>query len=106
MGYGWLNVASLLLGLVSWLLPVLILLQSTQKSRRNQGWFSFVSLSACSVSLWMQIVYQNHLVEKGDLAAVMDTIGTLVKVSAVLVAVTLLLNAGAGIKAGRFGRSD
>jgi len=87
MGYGWLNVGSLLLGLIAWILPVINLLK-----RKMNVLFTFASISACAVALYLQIIYQNYLAIKEDWSAIMDTSGGLVFVSSVLLAITLVLN--------------
>ena len=87
MGYGLLNLGSLLFGLIAWILPVINLLK-----RKINALFSFASISACAVALYMQIIYQNYLARKEDWSAIMDTSGGLVLVSSVLLAITLVLN--------------
>lgn len=54
----------------------------------------------CSASLWFQLVYQDHLVTVQDWSALLDTSGALVRVAAVLIAVTALLQLGAAVLAG------
>jgi cytochrome c oxidase subunit 4 len=87
----YLNLGSLILGLIAWILPVVNIV----KVKKNNGklWivFSVSSVGACAISLFMQIVNQNYLV-KNDLPALMDTSYGLAVVSSVLFAVTLVLN--------------
>lgn len=90
MGYTWLNLGSLLLGILAWALPATALLRKPiGKSLMRTILFS---LGACSLALLMQIGYQNHLVNIGDWTALEDTSGALLWVSTVLVLVSLLLN--------------
>lgn len=86
--YGWLNVGSLVLGLIAWILPVVALM------RMSKHWvaFSIMSLSACSISVCFQIYYNYHLVQIKDWAALMDTMRAVVIAATVLLVVTLLLN--------------
>ncbi|WP_318614901.1 hypothetical protein [Sporosarcina sp. YIM B06819] len=89
---GWLNVGSLVLGLIAWILPVVSLMRYIQGGHKNWAAFSVMSVSACAISLYFQIVYNHHLVTIGDWSALMDTTGALVKVGAVLLIVTIVLN--------------
>lgn len=85
---GLLNVASLVLGLIAWSLPVVSLLRTTN----HWAALSIMSLTACSVSLFCQIAYNYHLVQIADWAALMDTMGAVVTAAMILLIVTLLLN--------------
>ncbi|MFD2637658.1 hypothetical protein [Piscibacillus salipiscarius] len=89
---GYFNIASLILGVVAWFIPIIALVY--YKQRENSSWalLTFLSISACAIALLFQIVYQNHLVRIEDWAALMDTSGTLVRVGTVLVLVTLVSN--------------
>ncbi|MEG6521528.1 hypothetical protein [Desulfotomaculum sp. 1211_IL3151] len=89
---GWLNVGSLLLGLIAWTLPVVNLMQYKKREFRNWSTLSIMSIIACSISLYFQIIYTNYLVKIEDWSALMDTSGVLVFVGSVLLIVTLLLN--------------
>ncbi len=90
---GWLNVGSLVLGLMAWILPVASLAKHSKADPRKGAVFSMASLSACAVSLCLQIYYQNFLVRIEAWSALMDTSGAVAKVSTVLVVVTIALNA-------------
>ena len=58
----------------------------------NLGLISGISISSCAISLCMQIFYANHLVNIEDFTAMMDTLGTVSNVSAVLLIATIVLN--------------
>ncbi|MEW9677739.1 hypothetical protein ABRT01_16415 [Lentibacillus sp. L22] len=90
---GWLNIGSLALGLIAWIIPVFNLLRD--KKQVNKKWvvFSIISISACAISICFQIFYNYHLVKIEDWSALMDTMGAVASASAVLVIVTILLNA-------------
>ncbi|WP_342508269.1 hypothetical protein [Sporosarcina sp. FSL K6-2383] len=90
---GWLNVGSLVLGLIAWILPVVSLMRYKQGGHKNWAAFSVMSVSACAISLYFQICYNHHLVTIEDWSALMDTTGALVKVAAILLIVTIVLNA-------------
>lgn len=53
---------------------------------------SIGSVSACAISLCMQIFYTNHLVKIEDWSALMDTSSAVALVVTVLLAVTIILN--------------
>ncbi|MDU4738752.1 hypothetical protein [Clostridium sp.] len=87
-----LNPTSLLLGLIAWILPIINLIKF--KKYENKSWIilSIISISSCVISLFLQIIYNNHLVQINDWSALMDTTDALVFVSAVLIVVTIILN--------------
>ena len=88
-----LNVGSLVLGLIAWILPVVNL--GRYKKDYNKNWvaLSITSISACAISLCFQVFYTYHLVKNEDWSALMDTTGAIAFVAAVLLIVTILLNA-------------
>ncbi|CEI81744.1 MULTISPECIES: hypothetical protein [Oceanobacillus] len=90
---GLLNIGSLLLGLVAWILPVIILTRYDKNNPKNWAAFSLASMSACAISLCFQLAYNYHLVKIEDWIALMDTAGAVVSAAAVLLIVTILLNA-------------
>ena len=90
---GLLNLGSLLLGLVAWILPVVNLVRAYRGDHHgNRAALSIASFSACAVSLCLQFSYQHYLVRIGDWAALMDTAGAVTLVATVLVIVTIILN--------------
>lgn len=90
--YGWLNLGSLGLGLLAWIIPIISLIRKHKRNYKRFNISTLVSLGSCSLSLWFQILYNHHLVEIKDWSALMDTTGALVLVSGVLVIVTIILN--------------
>ncbi|MDT8860835.1 hypothetical protein N0O92_11395 [Alkalihalobacillus sp. MEB130] len=89
---GWLNVGSLLLGLVAWILPFISLTKNKKQANQNWVTLSFVSFTACAISLCFQIFYTYHLVMVEDWSALMDTMYAVAFASAVLLIVTIVLN--------------
>ncbi|SEL24041.1 cytochrome c oxidase subunit 4 [Carnobacterium iners] len=89
--YFWLNVGSLVLGLTAWIIPVVSIMQRKKKAN-NHSTMILLSMGACAIALWFQLSYNNYLVEINDLPALMDTIGTLNWVAAILLVVTIGLN--------------
>lgn len=82
---------SLFFGLTAWILPIL--------SRRgvlkndNPNLVSVLSMSACTMAICLQVIYVHFMVNRGDIAGLMDTIGVITIVSIVLLLGTLILNA-------------
>ena len=93
MNYGWLNIGSVLLGLIALIIPIVNLMREDKSVNKNLGIFSGISISACATSLCMQIFYTNHLVNIKDFTAMMDLLGIVASVSAVLLIATIILNA-------------
>ncbi len=90
---GWLNVGSLVLGLIAWILPIMNLIRLNKQNYKNWGALAVISVSCCAVSLLFQLMYNSHLVNIEDWSALMDTARAVVLVSSVLVGITILLNA-------------
>ncbi len=91
--YGWLNIGSLVLGLIAWILPIANLVRHNKDNNKNWALFSMASISACVISLCFQILYNDYLVRIEDWSALMDTSGGVVRLSLVLAVVTIVLNA-------------
>lgn len=88
----WLNVGSLILGLIAWGMPIRDMVQYKNRNFKRTGTFSIVSLSACAASLCMQIFYIDYLVKIEDWTALMDTSYAVAFVSLILLMVTIILN--------------
>jgi cytochrome c oxidase subunit 4 len=93
MGYGLLNLGSLLLGLIAWIFPVINLVKSNTVEHKNRVVFSITSICACAISLYLQILYSNHLVKMEDWSALADTSRAVALVAAILLVFTITLNA-------------
>jgi cytochrome c oxidase subunit 4 len=92
-GAGLLNIGSLVLGLIAWILPVVNLVRHNKADHRNWVVFSVASVSACAISLCMQFFYTCHLVKIEDWSALMDTSYAVALVATILLVVTIILNA-------------
>ena len=86
LGYGWLNVGSLLLGLLALAAPVLAVLN------RRRGW-NLASMVCCALALYCQIQYTTHLVRIEDITALLDTQTFMAGASGALLVLTLAANA-------------
>ncbi|SEI10677.1 hypothetical protein SAMN05192559_11289 [Halobacillus karajensis] len=69
---GWLNVGSLILGLVAWIISIIN--HAGDKKQKNMKWIalSIISFSACAIAICLQIFYNLHLVKIGDWVALGD----------------------------------
>lgn len=88
-----LNIGSLVLGLIAWVLPIVNLLRYRKHAYRNWIILSFLSMSACVISLYFQICNIYHKVKISDWTALMDTMYAVVFALTVLLIVTVILNA-------------
>lgn len=84
----WINLGSLVLGLIAWILPVVSLTRYT----KNWVALSIMSISACAISLFLQIFNIYNRVKIEDWSALMDTMGAKVFIAAFLLIVTIILN--------------
>ncbi|QFG00078.1 hypothetical protein PB01_15280 [Psychrobacillus glaciei] len=89
---GWLNIGSLVLGLVAWIIPIINL--AVGKKQMNKKWIALtiISFGACAIAICLQIFYNLYLVNIKDWSALSEMQGVAVA-STVLVIVTILLNA-------------
>ncbi|MFC0523691.1 hypothetical protein ACFFGV_08840 [Pontibacillus salicampi] len=85
---GYVNISSLILGLIAWILPVYAMMSHQNK----RAMLSIVSISLCGVSLFLQLVHQYYLVRLEDWGALADTIGAVVFAAAALLLITIALN--------------
>ncbi|MDV2884797.1 hypothetical protein RYX45_06380 [Alkalihalophilus pseudofirmus] len=88
----WLNVGSLVLGLTAWFLPVISIMRDKRKPNKNWASYSIMSLNACAIALFCQILYSYHLVRIEDISAIYDTAGGVVLAATVLLIITFILN--------------
>ncbi|MEY2373614.1 hypothetical protein [Lysinibacillus capsici] len=89
---GWLNIGSLLLGLIAWILPVIYLMGNKKHEHSNWGILTVLSISASAISISFQMFYNYHLVKIEDWTALMDTTRAVVIATAVLLIFTFILN--------------
>lgn len=91
VGYGWMNLGSLLLGLTAWGIPA-VYFSRRKPGGDRAGLACLLSMAACAGALFLQVLYNKHLVELQDWSALMDTSGAVAWVSVLLLAVTLILD--------------
>ena len=85
--------ASLLLGLLAWILPLMSLARLKRTTRIHALHRTcFASFLCCALALAFQLHYQLHLVEMGYWGALEDTTGAICFAAGVLLAGTVLVN--------------
>ena len=91
IGAGWMNLASLALGLLAWMLPVAAMIRTAARPRALHPALPLVcvSFAACAAALYLHA----HLSRIEDVGAFLDTAQAAAFASAVLLCVTLALNA-------------
>lgn len=89
MSFEWLHTGSLVFGLMAWIFPFI---QFPRNEKRNQ-WIvrSFLSLSACAISLCLQMFSISHQIKRQDWATLQDTAGAIIFAATILIVVTLTL---------------
>ena len=88
----YLNLGSFLLGVIAWFLPIIGLARRNKAKNHNWIIYSVSSISACALSLLLQIYYQTHLANIEDWSAISDTLHGVAVISSLLLAITLVLN--------------
>lgn len=86
------NFASLLFGLIAWILPIINIVNHKKLNNKNWANLSVISMGACATSIYFQLLYNNHLVNINDWTAIMDIIDSSVFLSSTLLIVTIILN--------------
>ena len=63
IGAGWMNLASLALGLLAWMLPVAAMIRTAARPRALHPALPLVcvSFAACAAALYLQLRYHAHL---------------------------------------------
>lgn len=97
MGYGWLNIGSLALGLIALALPVFAMVKKLKGIKI--GICIWLSMGICLLAIIFQMAYGNHLIEIGDWSALMDTSQFTFSLSAKLALFTALLDLAAFLTA-------
>ncbi len=91
MDMSWLNVISLLLGLISWAIPILILMRPIDRFKHLLT-FIFLSLATMGLALLSQIFSLAYLIEIGDFSGLEDIMIGVEFGSIVLISLTFILN--------------
>lgn len=92
MDYGMLNLASIVLGLIGWAVPVFQLGRMVKSGTGTGRYGHILSMGACALAIWCQIRYNEYLIDIEDWGAIMDTIDAVRKVALFLLVTTLVVN--------------
>lgn len=92
MDYGMLNLGSIVLGLMGWAIPVIQLKRMVREKNGLGRYTHILSMGACCLAVWLQICYDEHLVNIGDWSALMDTVAAVRMISLFLLVSTVLVN--------------
>lgn len=92
---GILNIGSLVLGLIALGLPIINLVKYKNDKHKHWSTYSILSMTACAISIYLQIYVTYILVRLPDWPALDDTIGAVTFVAMVLLVITITLNATA-----------
>lgn len=84
------NLGSFVFGIMSWIIPIVAISQC-KKGYKSVN-FSFYSCTFCAIALVLQLFEVRNRVNIGDFNALMDTIGAVAVVAALLVVITFMLN--------------
>lgn len=87
-----LMIGSLILGLVSWILPALNIIKSKSNYNKNGATYSIISMGSCAIAITFQILYSNHIVKIEDWSTLIDTSNTSTLLSVILLVITIILN--------------
>lgn len=95
IGAGWMNLASLALGLAAWALPVAAMIRTAARPRALRSPLPLIcaSFAACAAALCFSLRYDAYLARIEDVSAFLDTAEPLAFVASVLLCVTIVLNA-------------
>lgn len=85
------NALSLLLGLLSWLIPILLLGRYVKEKTVNGRWIP-VGFSACAAALLFQLAEFCHRVTLSDWSGLADTAGVSLKAAVILLVLAVPLN--------------
>ena len=87
-----LNLVSLILGIISWVAPAIAIKKYNSSKSENYRKFYIISFSSCLASLSIHFFEINRLVQIQDWSSLMDITGTLKWLALILSAITILLN--------------
>lgn len=98
MEYSWLNVGSVLFGVIALAVPVAAMIKKVRRAKI--GLCILISMGFCLMAVLFQMAYGNYRVEVQDWSALMDTAEAMLSLSAKLSLFTFLLNLAAFLAAG------
>lgn len=85
-------ISSLIIGFIALILPVNNLIKMDRLKIKKIVVYNVLSFTACSISMFFQIIYNNYLVRLRDWTSIMDTNFVSTLASLVLLVSTIVLN--------------
>ncbi len=92
MEYYWLNIGSLILGLLAWVLPLLAIARFNKSKDVQGNYMVYCGLVSAISSLLCVITYRHHLINIEDWSALMDTTGAFQLGAVSMSVVAIVLN--------------
>lgn len=92
MGYAWLNLGSIIFGLLAWILPILVSTKFNKNKNIHGTYLVYGGLVSAILSLLFVITYRQHLISVEDWSALMDTKSGFQLASVVMSVVAITLN--------------
>ncbi|PKM69982.1 MAG: hypothetical protein CVU94_01330 [Firmicutes bacterium HGW-Firmicutes-19] len=89
----WLNVGSLILGSIAWILPIVGLLFFRKKYLQSSFGLAALSFAVCAIAIFFQMMYHQYLIDINDMSALLDTSKVVTNISGILLIFTGILNA-------------
>ena len=89
---GILNIGSLTLGLIAWMIPAIVMCKQKKKDGTRKFRVIGASFISCIMALLLQIFEIRHRVDIHDWTALLDTMDVLSGVAVILVMITVILN--------------
>ena len=88
----WMNVSSIVLGLVGLIIPIIHFINYKKFSKKYNGLVHIISFVSCGVAIVFQNIYTDYLLKIEDWTAILDTYSTITKISIILLAIITALN--------------
>jgi len=88
----WMSLGSILFGLIALMIPIIGIVSNQKLRIKETRIFTFLSLSACGISLFLQIFSAEIMVRFEDFSGLIDTIDVVVVISGALLLLTIILN--------------
>ena len=86
------NFGSILFGLIACVFPIYRPFKRRIPENNNRSIYSLISIGACTVSIYLQILIYNQRVRQRDFAALLDTSNMVVFAASALLIITLAIN--------------
>lgn len=86
------SIASIILAILALSLPIISVHLMNHNKNCNHILLTLFSVSSCSASIFIQILYFNYLVKSEDWSSLLDTSGAITVISFIFLITTIILN--------------